>query len=251
MSGHSKWSTIKRQKGVADAKRGQLFTKLTREIMLAVREGGSNPEQNFRLRLIVQKARDSNMPMENIERAIKRASGEGESSTLVETSFEGYGPGGVAVLIKALTDNRNRTIQEVRNVFSRTGGSLGETGCVSWLFQPKGVITVDTDNVDAEEVALMAIDAGAEDVKLEKSFLEIYTDLDKLEAVRQALEQKEIAITQAEVSMIPSTTINLEEKQALQVLRLLDKLEEMDDVQQVFSNADFSEEVLESLGAQV
>jgi YebC/PmpR family DNA-binding regulatory protein len=191
------------------------------------------------------------MPMDNIERAIKRASGEGESSALVETSFEGYGPGGVAILIKALTDNRNRTIQEVRNIFSRTGGSLGETGCVSWLFQSKGVITIDTDQVDAEEVALMAIDAGAEDVKLEKGFLEIYTELDKLEKVRQALEQKEIAITSAEVSMIPSTTVNLEEKQALQALRLLDKLEEMDDVQQVFSNADFSEEVLESLGAQV
>jgi YebC/PmpR family DNA-binding regulatory protein len=251
MSGHSKWSTIKRQKGVTDARRGQLFTKLTREIMLAVREGGSSPDQNFRLRLVVQKARDNNMPLENIERAIKRAAGAGESAALVETTFEGYGPGGVAILIQALTDNRNRTIQDIRNVFSRGGGSLGESGCVSWLFQPKGMITIETDQVDAEEVALWAIDAGAEDVTLEKGYLEVHTELEKLEAVRQALEQRALTIASAEVSMLPSTTVELGEKQALQALKLLDKLEEIDDVQQVFSNADFSEEVMESLRAQV
>ena len=190
------------------------------------------------------------MPLENIERAIKRASGGGESAALVETTFEGYGPGGVAILIQVLTDNRNRTLQEIRNVFSRGGSSLGEAGCVSWLFQTKGVITIETDHVDAEEVALWAIDAGAEDVKLEKDYLEVHADLEKLEAVRQALEQRGVAIVSAEVSMLPTTTVELGEKQALQALKLLDKLDEMEEVQRVFSNVDYSEEVLEKLRAQ-
>lgn len=250
MSGHSKWAQIKRQKGVADARRGQLFTKLVREIMLAVREGGSNPEQNFRLRLAMQKCRDNNMPLENIERAIRRATGEGGSTNLAEASFEGYGPGGVAILLQVLTDNRNRTLQEIRNVFARGGGSLGEAGCVSWLFEPKGVITVETDQIDAEEVALWAIDAGAEDVKIEEGYLEVHTELDKLETVRQALEQKDSPIISAEVSMIPKTTLQLDENEAWRALKLLDRLEELDDVQRVFSNVDFSEKVLENLRAQ-
>lgn len=250
MSGHSKWSTIKRQKGAADAKRGQLFTKLAKEIYIAARQGGASPEHNFRLRLVVQKCRDNNMPMDNIERALKKAAGEGEANALTEATFEGYGPGGVAILVEVLTDKRNRTLQELRNVFTRGGGSLGETGCVSWLFESKGVITIDTNEVDAEEVALWAIDAGAQDVKIEKDYLEVYTDIDNLETVRQALEQKNVSITSSELSMIPTTTVELEKKETLQTLRLLDKLEEMDDVQQVFSNVDFSEDILEEMKSQ-
>ena len=165
MSGHSKWSQIKRQKGVADAKRGQLFTKLAREIIVAVRQGGANLEGNLQLRLAVQKARDNNMPSENIERAIKRGSGEAEGAVLTEIKFEGYGPSGIAVLVETLTDNRNRTVQDVRRLFTRHGGNLGESGCVSWLFETRGVITVESDASDAEETVLRAIDAGAEDVK--------------------------------------------------------------------------------------
>ncbi len=250
MSGHSKWAQIKRQKGIADARRGQLFTKLTREIMVAVRQGGANPEANFRLRLAIQKARDNNMPMENIERAIKRGSGGVEASTLTEISLEGYGPNGVAIIVEAMTDNRNRTIQEVRNVFAKHGGSLGESGCVAWLFESRGVITVETDAAGAEELALLAIDAGAEDVKIEKGYLEIYTSPRDLEAVRKAIEQKKPVVS-AEISLVPKSTVMLGEKEALQTLKLLDHLEELDDVQRVFSNVDYSDVVLEKLRAQV
>ena len=252
MSGHSKWSSIKHQKGVTDAKRGQLFTKLTREIIVAVRQGGSNPEANFRLRLAIQKARDSSMPMDNIERAIKRGSGTLEGASLVEMVLEGYGPGGVAILVQALSDNRNRTSQDIRNMFSRSGGSLGESGCVAWLFDLKGLITVETNNLDAEELALQAIDAGAEDVKIENAYIEIYTKPEELEIVRTALtKQKNLSITSAELSMMPKTIVKLEEKAALQTLKLLDKLEEIDDVQHVFSNVDFSDSTLEKYKAQV
>jgi len=245
MSGHSKWAQIKRQKGVADARRGQLFTKLTREIMVAVRDGGSNPEANLSLRLAIQKARDNNMPMENIERAIKRGSGEMEGTSLVEMTLEGYGPNGVAILVQALSDNRNRTLQDVRNIFSRHGGSLGESGCVAWLFDSKGVITVETNGLDAEELALQAIDAGAEDVKVEKNYVEVYTRPNELEKVREALKQENVNIVSAELSMVPRTTVELDEKAALQTLKLLDKLEELDEVHHVSSNADFSDSVLE------
>jgi YebC/PmpR family DNA-binding regulatory protein len=249
MSGHSKWAQIKRQKGVADARRGQLFTKLTREIIVAAREGGANPESNFRLRLAIQKARDNNMPLENIERAIKRGSGEVEGGSLMGMTVEGYGPNGVAVLVEALTDNRNRTIQEVRSMFSRHGGSLGESGSVAWLFDSKGVITIESDGVDVEELALLAIDAGAEDVKVEKGYLEIHTTPQNLESVRQVVEQKKPPVS-AEVCRVPKTTVVLGEKDAVQTLKLLDHLEELDDVQHVFANVDFSEAVLEKLRAQ-
>ena len=251
MSGHSKWSSIKHQKGVADARRGQLFTKLTREIIVAVREGGNNRETNFRLRLSVQKARDSNMPLENIERAIKRGSGELEGVTLVEMVLEGYGPSGVAILVQALSDNRNRTLQDIRNIFSRGGGNLGEAGCVAWLFDSKGLVIVETDNLDTEELALQAIDAGAEDVDVENDRVVIYTKPDELETVRAALEQGGIPIASAELSMVPKTTLDLEEKAALQTLKLLHKLEELDEVQQVCSNADFSDSILEKYQEQV
>jgi len=251
MSGHSKWHSIKHQKGVADAKRGQLFTKLTREIIVAVRQGSSSQESNFRLRLAIQKARDSNMPMDNIDRAIKRGGGLLEGASLAEMVVEGYGPSGAAIMVQALSDNRNRTLQEIRNIFSRGGGSLGESGCVAWIFDAKGLITVETDNLDAEELALKTIDAGAEDVKIEDNIIEIYTKPDELEKVRATLEQKEIPIASAELSQIPKTTVELDEKAALQTLKLLDKLEELDDVQHVFSNIDFSDSILEKYKAQV
>jgi YebC/PmpR family DNA-binding regulatory protein len=250
MSGHSKWAQIKRQKGVTDARRGQLFTKLTREIIVAVRAGGGNPEGNFRLRLAVQEARDNNMPLDNIERAIKKGSGQAEGASLVEMVLEGYGPGGTAILTEALSDNRNRVLQEVRHVFSKYGGNLGESGCVAWLFDSRGVITVETDETDAEELALQAIDAGAEDVKVEKSYVEIYTKPEELEKVREALVQQDVPIASAEVLMVPKTTVELDEKAALQALKLLDKLEELDDVQRVSSNADFSDAILEKYQAQ-
>jgi YebC/PmpR family DNA-binding regulatory protein len=249
MSGHSKWSTIKRQKGVADARRGQIFTKLAREIIVAVREGGDNPEGNFRLRLVIQKARDNNMPMDNIERAIKRGSGHAEGAILVEMTLEGYGPSGVAILVKAVSDNRNRTLQDVRNVFYRNGGNLGEAGCVAWLFDSRGVITVEANSQDAEELALKAIDAGAEDVKIEKDYIDIYTKPAELEKVRKALEAKNITIASAELSMIPKSTVEIEEKAALQTLKLLDRLEELDEVQHVSSNVDFSDAILEKYQA--
>ena len=251
MSGHSKWASIKHQKGVADAKRGQLFTKLTQEIIVAVREGGSNPTTNFRLRLAIQRARDNSMPSDNIERAIKRGSGEIEGATLIEMVLEGYGPSGAAILVQALTDNRNRTLQDVRNIFSRGGGSMGESGCVAWIFDSKGLIAIKINDLDAEDLALQAIDTGAEDVMIENGCVEIYTKPDELEMVRTALEQKGLAIASAELSMVPKTMVELDEKAALQALKLLDKLEELDEVQHVSSNADFSNSILERYQSQV
>ncbi len=236
---------------MADARRGQLFTKLTREIIVAVREGGSKPESNFRLRLAVQKARDNNMPLDNIERSIKKGSGELEGVTLTELVLEGYGPNGTAILVNALSDNRNRTIQDVRNIFSRHNGSLGENGCVAWLFDSKGLIRVKTDSLDADDLALNAIDAGAEDVQVESSYVEIYTKPEELEAVRSALEQNNITIDSAELTMVPKTIVQLDEKAALQTLKLLDKLEDLDEVQHVSSNADFTDAILEKYQLQV
>ena len=249
MSGHSKWAQIKRQKGVADARRGQLFTKLAREIIVAVREGGPSLESNFQLRLAVQKARDSNMPSDNIERAIKRGSGETGEAALIEIKLEGYGPSGLAILVEALTDNRNRTIQEVRRLFTRHGGSLGESGCVSWLFDSRGLITVESDGSDSEEIALLAIDAGAEDVKTEKDYVEVYTKPEDLEKVRKVVEENGHVIS-AEISLTPQTTVLLEDSKAVQALRFLDELEGLDDVQRVSSNIDFSEDTLEKLRSQ-
>jgi len=244
MSGHSKWSQIKRQKGVADARRGQLFTKFGREITVAARQGGGDPEANFRLRLAVQRARDNNMPLDNIERAIKRGVGGADAAALTEVTCEGYGPGGSAILLKVLTDNWNRTLGEVRNIFSRSGGNLGDSGCVAWMFDQKGVIAVETDKVDTEELALFAIDASADDIKVEENMVEVYTQPKDMEVVRKVLEQKEFTIISAELSFIPNTTINLDEKAALQGLRLMEKLEELDEVQHVYTNADFPDEVV-------
>ncbi len=247
MSGHSKWSKIKHQKGVDDVKRGNLFTKLTREIIIASREGGSNPGGNFRLRLAIQKARDSNMPLDNIDRAIKKGSGELGGGSLIEMVLEGYGPSGIAVMVNALSDNRNRTVQEVRSTFTRHGGSLGESGCVSWLFNSRGVINIIAENIDADELALTAIDAGAEDVQVESGIVEVYTKPEALEKVRATLEQKNVKIESSELQMVPKTLVKLDEKAAMQALKLLDRLEEIDDIQNVYSNADIPDSVLASL----
>lgn len=248
MAGHSKWAQIKRQKGAADAKRGQLFTKLGREITVAVRQGGPDPDGNPRLRLAIQRARDANMPMDTIERAIKRGTGAGEGASLDEVMYEGYGPGGAAILVEVLTDNRNRSVAEVRSVFTRGGGNLGESGCVAWLFDPRGVITIEVDGGDPDEIALKAIDAGAEDVRVEDSTLEVYTAPADLDQVRQALERADVKIASAELAMVPKTTVTVDPKDAVAVLKLMERLEDLDDVQRVYTNLEIDDEVLRQLG---
>jgi YebC/PmpR family DNA-binding regulatory protein len=244
VSGHSKWSQIKRQKGVNDNKRGQVFTKLGREITVAARDGGGDSNANFRLRLAIQRARESNMPVENIDRAIKRGTGGGEGAALEEITYEGYGVGGAAIMVEAMTDNRNRAAADVRSVFTRHGGSLGETGCVNWLFDTRGVISIDIGKQDADELSLLAIDAGAEDVKVEDGSLEVYTVPGDLETVRLAMESHKVTITNAEVSMIPKTTVELDSKGTVTVMKMVEKLEELDDVQAVYSNIEVSDEAL-------
>jgi YebC/PmpR family DNA-binding regulatory protein len=245
MAGHSKWKQIKRQKAVVDSRRGALFTKLGREITVAAKTGGGDPAGNARLRLAIQKARDNNMPMDIIERAIVKATGEGEASQLDEVIYEGYGPGGTAVMVEALTDNRNRTVSEVRNAFGRGGGNLGESGSVAWQFSLRGVISVNLkDGMDPDEVALAAIDAGAEDFHADDDVLSIHTRPEDLESVRSALEQGGVQADSSEIARVPNATITLAEKEAIQALKLLDRLEDLDDVQRVYTNADFPEEVL-------
>ena len=247
MSGHSKWAQIRRSKGVNDARRGQLFTRLGREIVVAVREGGGgDPNANFRLRMAVQRARDANMPMDNIERTIKRALGGSEGSSLEEITYEGYGPAGTAVLVQTLTENRNRTVAEVRNAFSRNAGNMGENGCVDWLFEAKGILEVELQGHDPDELSLEALDWGADDVDPvgpDDTTLTIYTDPTDLERIRQALEAKKYSVVRAESTVLPKTKIEVgDEKVAHQVMRLVEKLEDLDDVQNVYTNADFPEE---------
>ncbi|MGD0779339.1 MAG: YebC/PmpR family DNA-binding transcriptional regulator [Dehalococcoidales bacterium] len=249
MSGHSKWSKIKHQKGVDDVKRGNLFTKLTREIIIAAKEGGGSPDTNFRLRLAVQKARDSNMPMENIDRAIMKGTGGAESGSFVEMTLEGYGPNGIAIMVSAMTDNRNRTVQEVRSSFTKHGGALGENGCVSWMFKSRGVITINVEKDKEEELELTAIDAGAEDVQTQGGVMEVYTKPDTLEKVRAALEAAKIKVESSELQMVPETMVTLDEKGATQALKLLDRLEELDDVQNVYSNVDIPDSVMAAIQA--
>ncbi len=246
MSGHSKWSTIKRQKGAADAKRGQLFTKLGREIAVAARSG-ADPEANARLRLAIRRARDASMPLDTIERAIKRGAGAGEGDNYHEVAYEGYGPHGVALLVDALTDNRNRSAAEIRAAFNRGGGNLGESGSVRWLFDSKGEITVGIDGVDPDETALLAIDAGAEDVQVDDSMIAVYTEPGQVEDVRAALENAGINVLESQVAMVPKTSVELDGAAAEQVFRLIERLEELDDVQAVYSNADVPDEVAASL----
>ncbi len=245
MGGHSHWSQVKRQKGASDAKRGQVFTKLGREITIAAREGGGDPAMNPRLRLALLKAREFNMPADTIDRAIKRGTGQlDDAKALVEATFEGYGPGGVAILVDTLSDNRNRTVSDVRMAFSRAGGSLGESGSVAWQFESRGVVLVEASEADPEEVALMAIDAGAEDVQIEEGRVEVYTAPTDVEKVRRSLEEAGVPVASAELSKVAKSTIALDEKHGAQVLKLLDTLESLDDVQRVYSNGDFPDSVL-------
>ena len=244
MSGHSKWSSIKRQKGVNDVKRGAIFTKMGREIAVAARAGGGDIDGNFRLRLAVEKARGANMPLDTIKRAIEKATGGGEAEQYEEIVYEGYGPGGVAVLVEAATDNRNRTAADVRSIFTKAGGQLAGAGAVAWQFEPRGVITVPGDRgTDPDEIALIAIDAGAEDVDTDADPLEIYTAPADLERIRRSLEQAGIKIESAESAMIARQPVDLDAAKARQALRLIDLLEDLDDVQRVTSNFEIPEEV--------
>ena len=244
MSGHSKWSTIKRAKGVTDARRGALFTKVAREISVAARQGGGDPDANYRLRLAIEKARSVNMPADNIKRTIDKATGGGEAEQFEEIVYEGYGPGGVAVLVEAQTDNRNRTAAEVRSMFTKSGGQLAGSGAVAWQFEPRGLISVVRGGMDADEVALAAIDAGAEDVDTEDAeVIEIYTTPGQLESVRKALEAAGIAVESAESTMSPRQTVDLDSSRARQALRLVELLEDLDDVQRVTANFEIPEDV--------
>jgi YebC/PmpR family DNA-binding regulatory protein len=249
VSGHSKWSSIKHKKGAADAKRGQLFTKLTRALIVAAKDGGPDPAANLALQNAIEKARAASMPKDNIERAIARGSGTGADAAAYEhISYEGYGPGGVAVYADVLTDNRNRTAGEIRHVFARHDGNLAESGAVAWLFERKGVVLVDRAATDEDELTLAAADAGAEDVAEEGSSFEVTCAPEDLGAVRAALEAAGIAVTDAEVTMLPKTTVEIDDESvARKVLKLIDGLEENDDVQDVYANFDIPEHVLEAV----
>jgi YebC/PmpR family DNA-binding regulatory protein len=244
MSGHSKWSTIKRAKGITDAKRGALFTKVAREISVAARQGGGDPDANYRLRLAIEKARSVNMPADNIKRTIDKATGAGEADQYEEIVYEGYGPGGVAVLVEAQTDNRNRTAAEVRSMFTKSGGQLAGSGAVAWQFEPRGLITVEREGADPDEVALAAIDAGAVDVDTEVDPIEIYTEPGDLESVRKTLEAAGVGVDGAESAMLAKQTVNLDADHVRKAMRLVELLEDLDDVQRVTANVDIPEELL-------
>ncbi|MBO0689197.1 MAG: YebC/PmpR family DNA-binding transcriptional regulator [Candidatus Dormibacteraeota bacterium] len=251
MSGHSKWAGIKHKKAVVDAKRGQAFTKASREISIAAREAGGDQTSNFRLRLAVQKAREVNMPADKIQNAIDRGTGAGKGETWEELRYEGFGPSGVALLVDVVTDNRNRTAPQIRHLFSKYGGNLGEANSVGWMFERKGVLSVTLGDQDSEEIELAAIEAGAEDIREDEGTLEIVTEPPAFEDVRTALEGRGVAIESAEVTMQPKQTIPVEEDRAAAVLRLIEVLEEEDDVQQVHANFDIPADVLERVSASV
>jgi YebC/PmpR family DNA-binding regulatory protein len=250
MSGHSKWSSIKHKKGAADAKRGKLFSKLSRAIIVAAREGGPDPDGNATLATAIQKARDNSMPKDNIERAIARGAGTASDGDAYEhVTYEGYGPNGVALFVEALTDNRNRTASDVRHIFTKNDGSLGESGSVAWLFERKGVVLV-ADSVDEEELTFAAADGGAEDVVREGSSFEVISSPDDLQTVRAALEGAGISYESADLTMLPKTTVPVEDESAAKkLLRLMDALEENDDVQDVYANFDIPERILETASA--
>lgn len=248
MSGHNKWSTIKYKKGKADAARAKVFTQISKEIFVAVRQSGPDPSANFRLRLCIQKAKAANMPMDNVNRAIQKASGNQDGVAYEEIVYEGYGAGGVAIMCEMLTDNRNRVASDIRYLFSRNNGNLGETGCVSYMFERKGRMTIPAEGVDADELMLAALDAGAEDVVVDEDNIEVITSTEELEAVKNAVEEAGFVTETAEITMIPANTIEItDEDTAQKVLTLLSKLEDYDDIQNVYSNADITEELIEKL----
>ncbi|HEY9287333.1 MAG TPA: YebC/PmpR family DNA-binding transcriptional regulator [Candidatus Dormibacteraeota bacterium] len=251
MSGHSKWSSIKHKKALTDAKKGQQFTKMAREITIAAREGGGNPDGNYRLRLAIEKARSVNMPQDNIKRAVQRGTGELGGAQMETLRFEGYGPHGVAIMVETVTDNRNRTSSDIRNLFTRSGGNLGATGSVGWMFTRQGQIVVDANGHDPDEIGLEAIDLGAADAQVDGKTVDVTTDPNHLEAVQQALKKKGYKIDSAEVTMNSSQTVSLNEQTAPPVLKLLDALEEHDDVQSVYSNIDIPADVMERISERV
>jgi YebC/PmpR family DNA-binding regulatory protein len=246
MSGHNKWSTIKHKKGAADAKRGKIFTKIIKELTVAAKMGGGDPDANPRLRTAIDKAKSENMPKDNIERAIKKGSGGLEGVNYEETTYEGYGPGGVAVLVEVMTDNRNRTVSDVRSIFSKCNGNMGEAGCVAWLFDKKGLIVYSKD-VDFDALFEAALEAGADDVAAEEGQIEVVTDPSAFIEVREALEKAGFKHESAEVTMIPQTMVKLDGKQAESMLKLMDRLEDNDDVQNVYANFDISDEEMEKM----
>ena len=251
MSGHSKWANIKHKKARVDAQKGKIFTKLGREIIVAARLGGADPNANFRLKIAVQKAKSANMPTENIQRAIQRGAVGLDGSNYEEILYEGYGPGGVAVMMEIMTDNRNRTAGEIRHVFSKNGGNLGETGCVSWMFKRQGQLIInreETEEQDEDEVMLLALDAGAEDVRSDDETFQILTDPDNFELVKNNLEQTGFKFDEAGITMIPQTTVaEADQEQAIKLLRLIDLLDDHDDVQEVYANFDIDDSILENL----
>jgi YebC/PmpR family DNA-binding regulatory protein len=249
MSGHSKWHNIKIRKQAQDKQKSKIFGKISREIISAAREGGGDPDTNARLRTALEKARQSGMPQDNVKRAIQRGTGDIDGSAYESVVYEGYGPGGVAILVDVLTDNRNRVVGELRSVFSRNGGNLAESNAVAWLFERKGIVLVSTEAASEDKVLEIALEAGAEDMQTDESSYEIRTDPNDLEAVRKAVEAAGIAYESADVAMIPQTRVTLGEKEAQQVLRLMDALEDLDDVQQVHANFDIPDQIMEAVAA--
>ena len=249
MGGHSHWSTIRRHKASIDAKRGRIFTKIIREITAAARVGGGDPEGNPRLRTAVAKAKEANLPQDTLKKALQRGTGELPGVHYEEITYEGYGPGGVALLLEVMTDNRNRTVSDIRHIMGKYGGNLGETGCVAWMFQRKGYLEVERSCVEEEKLLDIVLEAGAEDLKAGEKSFEVTTAPDELETVRQALEGKGIPTLTAELTMLPQNTIPLEEKEAVRMLRLLDALDDQDDVQKIFANFDIAEEIIQKVAA--
>ena len=248
MAGHSKWANIKHRKAAVDAKRGKVFTKLIRELTVAAKEGGEDPESNPRLRTAISAAKGQNMPNDTIDRAVKRGVGDLDGISYQEIFYEGYGPGGSAVYVRTLTDNKNRTVSEVRRIFTKHGGSLGENGCVSWMFDLKGRFAFNLDSADEEEIFDITIDAGADDVKLEESEIVVITSTDTFEDVKKAINDAGLKYESAEVTMIPQNNVKIEGKEAEHMVRLMESLEDSDDVQSVYANFDIEEKVLEALG---
>lgn len=247
MSGHSKWSTIKHKKGAADAKRGKIFTRLIKEITVAARMGGGDANANPRLRTAIAAAKTENMPKDNIDRAVKKGTGELEGVNYEESTYEGYGPGGAAVLLESLTDNKNRAVADIRHIFAKNGGNLGENGCVAWMFNKKGYINVEKTAVDEDTLMETVLEAGAEDVRDDGDNFEIITEPDDFEAVKEAVEKAQIPYVEAEVTMLPQTNASLTGKDAEKMIRLMDMLEDCDDVQKVYTNADISEDVINAM----
>jgi YebC/PmpR family DNA-binding regulatory protein len=250
MAGHSKWANIKHRKSKQDAQKGKMFTKLAREIIVAAKQGGGDPNGNFRLRIAIEKAKSANMPNENINRAIQKGVGGGEGDNYEEVVYEGYGPAGVAITLNIMTDNRNRTAGDIRHLFSKYGGNMGETGCVSWMFNKKGYLTINKENLDINEddLLLVGLEVGAEDIKVEDDIIEIITNPDDFEEVKTNLEQQGIQFAEAEISMIPQNTVEINDlEQAKKLMKLMDAFEEHDDVQNVYANYDIPDEIMDQL----